>query len=596
MRGVLLKYQHMQNSLIGMLLLLLLTASGTHAQSRPLDAALAARIDSLARSEANARLLSGIVLVARGDRIVFERGYGFADWERQVPVTRATRFGIGSITKNMTELVVDRLARDGRLDVDAPVSKYLGAFPTGAGGGVVTIRQLLDHKSGVPWRVTTTLEETQPLHPADIVDRVRAKGLLFEPGTRELYSSAGFSVLARVVEVIEGRPFDRVLRDRVFRPAAMRSATDETGEELMPQRALGYRLGAAADTLAVISAPYADLSFLAGAGSVYATAEDLLHFVRALRSGVFGEAGRRQAFDTTGGATWSQWYGRTTGYETSVDYDPSRDLTFIFLANLQSASTFQLRRQIRNVLLGKPLTPVRHPLPVASRFEPVDSIPGLYGDPADPVALTIVDGHLLRDGNEFYPIAGSRYYAPATGAVMWFARASNGSVDSIPTDWPTGEHRTLARVRPRANAATLSAQAAPLDSAAIIASARPEIDAANGDWLPALQRRDANAIAAAYADSGLFIAGDGSVIRGRAAVARMYAERFPRLRPIRAGGIVQDGLTVLGPTRIAEWGHGWLEMAAERDDGPPVRSGGAYLTIWQREADGHWRIVRNLAF
>src|SRR5512138_3415257 len=82
----------------------------------------------------------------------------------------------------------------------------------------------------------------------------------------------------------------------------------------------------------------------------------------------------------------------------------------------------------------------------------------------------------------------------------------------------------------------------PLDTAAILASARPEIDAANAAWLPGLQHRDAGAIAAAYADSGLFIAGDGTVTRGRAAVARMYAARFPRLPAIRAGGVIQDGL------------------------------------------------------
>jgi uncharacterized protein (TIGR02246 family) len=134
-----------------------------------------------------------------------------------------------------------------------------------------------------------------------------------------------------------------------------------------------------------------------------------------------------------------------------------------------------------------------------------------------------------------------------------------------------------------------------LDTVAILASARHEIDAANAAWLPGLRQRDAKAIAAPYADSGLFIAGDGTVTRGRVAVERMYEARFPRLRPIRAGGIVQDGLAVLTPTRIAEWGHGWIDMEAEREGAPPVRSGGSYLTIWERQADGHWRIVRNLA-
>jgi uncharacterized protein (TIGR02246 family) len=135
-----------------------------------------------------------------------------------------------------------------------------------------------------------------------------------------------------------------------------------------------------------------------------------------------------------------------------------------------------------------------------------------------------------------------------------------------------------------------------LDTAAILASARTEIQAANAAWLPGLRQHDAKSIAAPYADSGLFIAGNGTVTRGRDAVARMYEARFPKLRPIRAGGIEQDGLTVLAPTRIIEWGRGWLEMEPERAGAPPVRSGGSYVTIWERQADGHWQIVRNMAF
>jgi uncharacterized protein (TIGR02246 family) len=135
-----------------------------------------------------------------------------------------------------------------------------------------------------------------------------------------------------------------------------------------------------------------------------------------------------------------------------------------------------------------------------------------------------------------------------------------------------------------------------LDTAAIIASARPEIDAANAAWLPGLRQHNADAIAAAYADSGLFIAGDGTVTRGRDAVRRMYIARFPRLRPIRGGAVVQDGMAVLGPTRIAEWGHAWLDLEPERAGGATVRSGGTYLTVWERDADGHWRIHHNIAF
>jgi uncharacterized protein (TIGR02246 family) len=154
----------------------------------------------------------------------------------------------------------------------------------------------------------------------------------------------------------------------------------------------------------------------------------------------------------------------------------------------------------------------------------------------------------------------------------------------------------------------LAAQAAPrpaaregptagaVDTAAVLASARPDIDAANAAWLPGLRQHDAAAIAAAYADSGLFVAGAGAVTRGRAAVERMYAARFPRLGEVRGGAVVQDGLAVAGPARVYEWGHAWLELAPATAGAAPVRSGGAYLTVWQREADGHWRIARNLAF
>ena len=189
------------------------------------------------------------------------------------------------------------------------------------------------------------------------------------------------------------------------------------------------------------------------------------------------------------------------------------------------------------------------------------------------------------------------------------ARLTAGDARVGETDWPRVRRVALfallasalltgptlpAQVAGRPTAANVGS--APLDTAAILASARPEIDAANAAWLPGLQRRDAGTLAAAYADSGLFVAVDGTVTRGRAAIARMYAQRVQRQRPIRGGALMQDGLTVLGPTRIAEWGHGWLELAPERDGAPPSRSGGTYLTVWEREADGHWRIVRNLAF
>jgi len=147
-----------------------------------------------------------------------------------------------------------------------------------------------------------------------------------------------------------------------------------------------------------------------------------------------------------------------------------------------------------------------------------------------------------------------------------------------------------------AQSTTPDSARAHLDTAAILASARPDIEAANAAWLPGLRTRNAALIAAAYADSGLFIAADGAVTRGRAAVAQLYAARFPRLRAIRAGGVVEDGLTVISASCVVEWGHAWLEQDPATGTGPPVRTRGTYLTVWNRGTDGHWRITRNLTF
>jgi len=147
-----------------------------------------------------------------------------------------------------------------------------------------------------------------------------------------------------------------------------------------------------------------------------------------------------------------------------------------------------------------------------------------------------------------------------------------------------------------AQSTTPDSARAHLDTAAILASARPDIEAANAAWLPGLRTRNAALIAAAYADSGLFIAADGAVTRGRAAVAQLYAARFPHLRTIRAGGVVEDGLTVISASCVVEWGHAWLEQDPATGTGPPVRTRGTYLTVWNRGTDGHWRITRNLTF
>jgi CubicO group peptidase (beta-lactamase class C family) len=406
--------------------------------------AVSGQIERLIEPQARADLFSGVILVQRGDRVVFQRAYGFASWELSVANSEHTRFGIASITKPMTEALVSLLVAQHRLNRRAPVDQYIPGFPRGPNGEKPTIEQLLKHTAGVPHRVTTPAEEMLPLHPADIVERVKSRGLLFEPGSRELYSSAGYTCLARVIEVIQGRPFEDALAEGIFKPAQMSSAMSETGLRLMRNRALPYILGAGKGGPAVEAAPYKDLRFLAGAGSVYATPADLVAFLRKARDGAFGE--ELQSWANAGDKdTWRGWYGRTNGYEASVDLLPSRDLVVAMVSNLQSAANWQLRRRIHDLLVGRPVLAIPLPPARAANFEPLSDLVGPYGDRNDPVEVVVHEGELYRDEDQIYPVAGDKYYELVSGFTMRFHR-QNGIVDSIVTTFADGNERVLQKV------------------------------------------------------------------------------------------------------------------------------------------------------
>jgi uncharacterized protein (TIGR02246 family) len=135
------------------------------------------------------------------------------------------------------------------------------------------------------------------------------------------------------------------------------------------------------------------------------------------------------------------------------------------------------------------------------------------------------------------------------------------------------------------------ALAAPDD----IAAATATIDAVNADWLPAMQARDGERIAAAYAPDGVFVLPNGDSLKGRAAVAEFYRRQLatPGVK-VLDGRIRREGLAQAGDGLLYEWGHG--ESTVQTASGQVRTGGGPYLTVWKRDAAGHWAIARNLAF
>lgn len=290
---------------------------------------------------------SGTLLVARGDRVILERGYGLADRETGEPNRPETVFKIASLTKPMTAVAALRLAERGRIDLDAPVSRYLPRFP---GGDRIAVHHLLTHSSGLPQDLAPLIDVSPTASNREAVGALRSAPLAFEPGRGRLYSNAGYSVLAAIVEQVTGRPFAEHLRDEVLAPAGMTGASVLPEGQPMPLRA-GYATGYALAGGRLV--PIRDASNVwwggGGAGGVLASAGDLHRFQRALSSGRLlgrdwiermratkGGDGYGWSVSADAGLLWAVGDLPEVGFHAWYAYDRDRDLLVAALTNTPS--------------------------------------------------------------------------------------------------------------------------------------------------------------------------------------------------------------------------------------------------------------------
>ena len=286
--------------------------------------------------------LSGVLLVLRSGEILLHEGFGMADWELGVPNQAGTRFCIASITKEMTRLVTWQLLIEGELELSTTLETFLPEFPRAA---EITIEHLLRHQAGIPHRVTEPSQTWRPLDAQAVAAAAKGTELAYEPGAQHSYSSAGYTVLARVVELVRGMSFAEVLQKYVFGPAGMTDSVDVDGRELLDRRAKPYVPGR--DSL--LNAPAQDLSFLAGAGSVTSTAMDVWRFLRCFQSGGFHE----DAWSSLQGQGGTHWTGATNGFHAFLDHDPESDTTVVFTGNTFGGGPGQLRAAMPRLLSGE---------------------------------------------------------------------------------------------------------------------------------------------------------------------------------------------------------------------------------------------------
>jgi CubicO group peptidase (beta-lactamase class C family) len=222
---------------------------------------------------------SGSALVAQHGEVILDKGYGLADRGRNLPFTADTLFDIASISKPFTAAAVLRMEMLGKLKVEDKLSKFFPDAPPDK--AAITLHQLLTHTAGLP---ETIGPEDEVIDKKAFLKRIYATPLVHPPGAKFLYSNAGYSLLAAVVEKVTGKSFGDVLHEQVFMPAGMLHSGFIPSAQDLPRLAHGYTGdGDWGTSLTHPRAPDGPWWNLRGNGGILTTTGDLYRWSMALQ-------------------------------------------------------------------------------------------------------------------------------------------------------------------------------------------------------------------------------------------------------------------------------------------------------------------------
>lgn len=227
---------------------------------------------------------SGVVLVAQNGSPVFEKAYGMANYELDVPNTLDTKFRIGSVSKTFTAAAIMLLQQQRKLNIDNPIRTYLKNCPSH--WNEITIRHLLNHTSGIVSYTGLTQATGNflsiPHAQEEIIDLFKDQPLESKPGEKFNYNNSAYYLLGVIIEQVSGQTYEQFLKESFFVPLKMKNTGLDHNETILKGRASGYRQ--ANDSL-LLNTFDISMDNLFSIGGLYSTAPDLLLWDQAFYSG-----------------------------------------------------------------------------------------------------------------------------------------------------------------------------------------------------------------------------------------------------------------------------------------------------------------------
>ncbi|MDQ4121290.1 MAG: beta-lactamase family protein [Acidobacteriota bacterium] len=405
--------------LLSLLLTLILTAFSQLGFSQ---SDKAKKIDEYVTPFVKADHFSGVILASENGKVIYEKAFGLANADYKIPNQLNTRIGIASVTKPMTVVILNRLVENNKISLEDKLSKYIPDFPN---GDKITIGHLKNHRSGIPHRVMPPELEAVSYTSAGFVEKVKQAKSEFEPGSQRTYSSAGFSVLARALEIASGKSYSQLLQEFVFTPANMKDSLDFNGEMIMERRAQDYLL----DSNGYINAPLKDYSFLVGAGSVFSTARDVYKFGEAVLDGKYGENAKTDLI----GKTTISASGTTNGHRAYLEIERDKKYGYVLLSNLPTGAFDIISQGLTDILQGKepkPLTPIPQIIPNPNKN--MAEFSGSYRrTDGIQVEVELRNDFLYALGIKFYPIKPDCFFEYKYYGEVCFTREGSGKIKEM---------------------------------------------------------------------------------------------------------------------------------------------------------------------
>ncbi|MFL9841033.1 serine hydrolase [Sphingomonas sp. ST-64] len=406
------------------------------------------RMDAVVQDDARKGEFMGAVLVARDGDVLLDKGYGSANLEWKIANDGATKFRLGSVTKQFTAVAILLLQERGKLRIDAPVKTYLPDAP--AAWDKVTLHHLLTHTSGIP-NFTGFPEyeklKTLPATHASLIARFSDKPLEFAPGEKFAYSNSGYVLLSAIVEKVSGQSYAEFVASNLFKPLGMDDTGYDSHAAIIPRRASGY--APAKD--GPVNADYVDMTIPQGAGALYSTTRDLLKWQRGLYGGKLLKPTSLTAFRTPykngyalgiaveakDGVTTIEHGGGIEGFNTSLAYDPDRKITVVVLGNLNGPSPGKLSKSLMTLARGGTVVLPAERKAATIAPEQLAQYEGVYElAPTFAITMRVKDGKLMTQATgqpefELFPESKDRFFLKVVDAQVDFTRDAAGKVTGL---------------------------------------------------------------------------------------------------------------------------------------------------------------------